>query len=154
MKRAIYSKTKTKNCERRQSIGDWSAKTELIKDVHNYFISKSKKYPSRGGRYAKPSPYSKGDVDIFLQASPLTQGVMNVLQTHGIGQQQVDLIDSFVGNSGLCQVDLERYVTKVMGPGGVIEAPEETDFVFAMSKSAVSCILGKDGVEREYSVAD
>ena len=132
----------------------WPAKEALIKELHNYFL-----YNKRTPR--ERSPFSKGDTDIFLQASPLTQALLGVFQERGIGPDLLNIIGSYVGNSGrnsLCNSDLERYVDKAVGREGVIKAPsgestsrwggeteeEETRFAFAVSKNAVSFILGKD----------
>ncbi|KAK1742088.1 hypothetical protein QTG54_007661 [Skeletonema marinoi] len=123
----------------------WGAKIELIKELHSHFIYK------KSHTWSRDSPcslYAKGDVDIFLQSSPLTQSLLNVFWENGIDQQQIDTIGSYIGNSGLCETDLERYVTKVMGENGdgdgVIAAPDETQFAYAVSKTAVSFILGKE----------
>ena len=121
----------------------WGAKIELIKELHSHFTYK-KTY-----KWSKDPPcsrYAKGDVDIFLQSSPLTQSLMNVFSTRGISQEQVDMIGAYIGNVGICEKDLELYVTKVMGEDGdgVITAPDETQFAFAVSKRAVSFILGAE----------
>ena len=120
----------------------WGAKIELIKELHSHFIYRE----SYSRRDPPCSLYAKGDVDIFLQSSPLTQKLMNVFLENGIDQEHIDMIGSYIGNAGLCEGDLERYVTKVMGEDGygVIGAPEDTTFAYAVSKTAVSFILGKE----------
>eukprot|EP00956_Cyclotella_meneghiniana_P032395 scaffold89038_cov51-Cyclotella_meneghiniana.AAC.3 len=125
----------------------WEAKINLIKMLHNHFI-----FQQRG----PSSSYSKGDVDIFMQASPLTRSVINKLFEHGIRTSQIDIISSYIGNTSFCQGDIERFVTGVMGTtrqkNGIIEPPDGTKFAFALSRSAVSFILGKrDYYERSFS---
>jgi hypothetical protein len=114
-------------------------KQALIKKLHTHFL-----YLSTHHR----SVYSKGDTDIFLQASPLTQALMNIFEGHGISDDQINLIGSYIGNSGrnsICAGDFERYAKIVMGKNGKVKAPDETLFAFAASKHAASFILGTDG---------
>mmetsp|Transcript_34371 Transcript_34371/g.51522 ORF Transcript_34371/g.51522 Transcript_34371/m.51522 type:complete len:707 (-) Transcript_34371:776-2896(-) len=114
-------------------------KQALIKKLHTHFL-----YLSTHHR----SVYSKGDTDIFLQASPLTQALMNIFEGHGISDDQINLIGSYIGNSGrnsICAGDFERYAEIVMGKNGKVKAPDETLFAFAASKHAASFILGTDG---------
>jgi len=79
----------------------WGAKTELIKDLHSYFIYKKSmdKFYRGFMKDYKPKPRSsfmKGYVGVFLQESPLTLAIMDVLSTHGISSTQLDLIDLLV----------------------------------------------------------
>ena len=89
-------------------------------------------------------------------ASPLSRSVINKLVEHGIRTSQIDIISSYIGNTSFCQGDIERFVTGVMGTtrqkNGIIEPPDGTKFAFALSRSAVSFILGKrDYYERSFS---
>lgn len=117
----------------------WGAKIELIKKLHSHFIYEERSRLSNGTHC---SLYAKGDVDIFLQSSPLTR----VFTENRIDQEQIDMIGSYVGNAGICEGDLERYATKVMGEG-VIAAPDKTQFAYAVSKRSVSFILGKEDAD-------
>jgi len=129
----------------------WGEKIKLIKKLHDHFLyKKSYSWRYRGHKDIIPcSKYAKGDVDVFLQPSPLTQGLINVFTTHGIGQEQIDLIGGFIGNVGLCENDLELYVTAVMGEDRIIKPPAETQFAYAVSKRAVSFMLGSDDIYGE-----
>jgi len=67
----------------------------LLKSLHTHFIYKKKirTYILYGWGFPAPpvprqpcnSKYSDGDVDIFLQASPLSQGIVHALNERGIG---------------------------------------------------------------------
>mmetsp|Transcript_25249 Transcript_25249/g.38769 ORF Transcript_25249/g.38769 Transcript_25249/m.38769 type:complete len:796 (-) Transcript_25249:78-2465(-) len=120
-------------------------KQALIKKLHTHFLYLSQQHRS---------VYSKGDTDIFLQASPLTQALMNIFEGHGISDDQINLIGSYIGNSGrnsICAGDFERYAEIVMGKNGKIKAPDETLFAFAASKHASSFILGTDGEDDAWN---
>ena len=72
--------------------------------------------------------------------------MINKLVEHGIHNSQIDIISSYIGNTSVCQGDIERFVSSVMGTtrkNGIIEPPTGTRFAFAMSRSAISFILGK-----------
>ena len=128
----------------------WGEKIELIKKLHSHFIYK-KSYFSRylAHKDIPCSKYAKGDVDIFLQPSPLTQGLTKVFTTHGIGQEQIDMIGGFIGNVGLCENDLELFVSEVMGEDRIIKTPAKTQFAYAVSKRAVSFMLGSNDIYEE-----
>ena len=130
----------------------WGEKIELIKKLHNHFLYKKSYSWSRARKDNPCSIYAKGDVDIFLQPSPLTQGLIKLFTTHGIGQEQIDMIGGFIGNVGLSENDLELFVSDVMDDGA-ITAPRQTEFAYAVSKRAVSFILGSDNIY-EYDDVD
>lgn len=132
----------------------WGEKIELIKKLHNHFLYKKSYSWSRARKDTPCSIFAKGDVDIFLQPSPLTQGLIKLFTTHGIGQEQIDLIGGFIGNVGLCENDLELYVTGVMGEDRIIKPPAETQFAYAVSKRAVSFMLGSDDIYGETDLSE
>ena len=114
----------------------WIKKASLIKTLHNHFSS-------------------KGDVDVFLQASPLTQQIVNALHKHGIKDHSlISHIGSYVSsNSGLCNKDLGTYTKDVIN--NAISTPrslheDEASFAFTVTKNAVSFILGKENEDDSY----
>ena len=116
--------------------GYFQAKQVLIMQLHDHFLH------SYGD-----SVYSKGDTDIFLQASPLTQALMNLFEENGVRDDQINAIGSFIGHSGRNSIsagDFERFADVAMGNNGKIRAPDDTSFAFAASKHAASFILGMD----------
>ena len=119
--------------------GYFEAKKELIEKLHTHFLHDDNYHTS---------VFSKGDSDIFLQASPLSQALMNVFESRGISDDQLNLIGSYIGNSGknsICAGDFERFAEIAIGNNGKIKSPEGTLFAFAVSKNAASFILGLDG---------
>lgn len=121
-------------------IGDKYLKKKivLLKSLHSHY------YPG-GPRCSK---FSDGDVDVFLQASPLSRGTIYAIQEGGIVDQSlISLIGSYVGNGGLCDRDLGAYTQGVMD---VVAAPNEAEFAFTVSKNAISFILGKCYEDDEY----
>ena len=80
--------------------------------------------------------------------------MISKLVEHGIHNSQIDIISSYIGNTSVCQGDIERFVSSVMGTTrkkGIIDPPTGTRFAFAMSRSAISFILGKtDLYEQSY----
>lgn len=123
-------------------------KKALIMELHTHFLYDKRRQKNR-------SMYSKGDTDIFLQASPLTQALMNLFEEYGISDDQITAIGSFIGHSGRNSIsawDFERFADVAMGKeDGKIKAPDETSFAFAASKTAASFILGT--VEDEDDLA-
>ena len=123
----------------------FEAKQALIKKLHTHFLYAEAWRLRR--RLEVRSVYSKGDADIFLQASPLTQALINLFEEHGIGDDQINLIGSFIGHSGRNSIsagDFERFAEIAMGNNGKIKAPDDTEFAFAASKTAASFILGAE----------
>jgi hypothetical protein len=149
----------TKQGELSEENDYFEKKQALIMELHTHFL-----YFYYGGRIQKSrSVYSKGDTDIFLQASPLSQALMNIFEEHGIGDDQITAIGSFIGHSGRNSIsagDFERFAEIAIGIGyvegrhqwsaptptynGKIKAPDNTSFAFAASKTAASFILGTD----------
>eukprot|EP00979_Chaetoceros_neogracilis_P014154 scaffold4475_cov277-Chaetoceros_neogracile.AAC.2 len=150
-------------------------KTILLESLHSHYIQVTPEplyvlyrrgqlpsrtqYPRIDKCLSLCRKFSDGDVDVFLQASPLTQGVIHALDEHGIvAQHLISLIGSYVGNNfGLCDKDLENYTQGVMKD--VVAAPTSTlgykaEFAFTVSKSAASFILGKAHRKRHYDVRD
>jgi len=114
----------------------WIKKASLIKTLHNHFSS-------------------KGDVDVFLQASPLTQEIVNALHKHGIKEHSlISHIGSYVSNnSGLCDKDLGTYTQDVIN--NAVSTPrslheDEASFTFTVTKNAISFILGKENEDDNY----
>lgn len=141
------SKMFTKRGNLSVGYGYSEAKQELINKLHTHFL-----YPQMKLRYVGRSVFSKGDSDIFLQASPLSQALMNVFERHGISDDQINLIGSYIGNSrrnSICAGDFERFAKIAIGENGRITAPEGTLFAYAVSKHAASFILGTDGEDDE-----
>ena len=142
-------------------IGDvqyWSRKMALLKSLHTHFIYKKKIRTYYDWGFPAPpvsrqpcnSKYSDGDVDIFLQASPLSQGIVQALHERGIGDH-ISLIGSYVGNAGLCDADLGRYAKGVMNDAVQPRKPSDyPKFAYTVSKNAVSFILGKDYRDDTY----
>ena len=147
----------------------WAAKKSLIHTLHDHFLCKEDIEERRvrnrgrtralqGQRRPRPqttgpsSPFERGDVDIFLQASPLTREVLGVLEANGTGDPDLfGLIGSFVGNASICENGLEQYARTVVGEEyGAIKNPDNSQFAFARSKHALSFILGKDDCYDTY----
>jgi hypothetical protein len=86
----------------------FKAKEALTKTLHTHFLTKSSPFRKRRWDRAPPpndesqrSVFAKGNVDIFLQPSPLTQALVSTLeQCGGITDCLLDLIGSYNGTSG------------------------------------------------------
>ena len=114
----------------------WGRLAKLMKSLHCHFNTKRQ----------------DGDVDVFLQASPLTQGIVHSLRERGIKDQLIKHIGSYVGNAGLCDGDLVNYTTKAMDYITVASENDEARFIYTVSKRAVSFIVG--GGEDYYWLVD
>ena len=133
-------------------VGDdyWNKKTSLLKSLHTHFIYKN-------GDNATNSKFAEGDVDIFLQASPLTRGIARTLHDGGISDRTLlSIIGSYVGNAGICEGDLGRYTTNVMNKAVTAPIPgssyntNEAEFAYTVSKTSVSFILCKNDEGDRY----
>ena len=76
-------------------------------------------YPPDEIQYRQQSVFSQGDVDIFVQASPLTRAVAaNLCQPGRLTPNVLASIESFIGGCGFVQEDLRRIVNSILVPKG------------------------------------
>lgn len=123
-----------------------SAKEAIRKDLHIYFLYQEST-PERQTLYSyipakvyTNSPFSLGDVDIFLQASPLTRSLMNSLS--GLPQEVRETIGSNLGGSGFVHGDLQRFATMLCDEHLQIEFKDLGRYVYALAKNGLSFALG------------
>jgi hypothetical protein len=130
-----------------------SKKEAISQRLHRYFLHD--KYNKK-----RDSPFSLGDVDIFLQASPLTRALSSKLSELPADVQQ--LISSNVGGCCNVQRDLQKFATtlcddhltpqfKNTGNHPPIwdwdhefELKHKSKFCYALTKNGLSFALGTD----------
>ena len=115
-------------------------KSELIREWNNFFL-----YNQGRRRSNNLNPFSDGDVDIFLQASPLTRALNENLLERGLTQNSVEKISEFCGGVGLCQTDLQRFSAATINRlRPTYREPRYGDiatFVFSLAKNGLSFLL-------------
>jgi len=117
------------------------AKKKLMWKLHYFFLEPID--PEYDPDYEGKSAFSSGDVDVFLQPSPMTRSLMTKLSDEfKLGPQVRDHIRSFIGGSGFVQGDLRRASEEIYGPKR--EVCPGTSFVYALSEYALNGLLTND----------
>jgi hypothetical protein len=135
------------------------AKRTLVTALHDWFLYHDDEVQaySREIRRVDQSPFSTGDVDIFLQASPCTRRLVDHLIGHGLTQDLRKHVHSYLDACGFGQVDLHRMGKKIYNQlvslrpkktirrywkGSFTEEEQPCDeFVYALSKNALNSLL-------------
>ena len=118
-------------------------KRDLVIEINNHFLR------NEGVTYSK---FDDGDVDFFLQPSPMTKSIAGKLcQDEGITKK----ISKYLGGSGygFCHDDLHRFAKQLLGnlknQTSGSNADLCGDFVYALSKNGLSFIYGPTMYSKE-----
>jgi hypothetical protein len=65
--------------------------------------------------YGSSSLFAAGDVDIFLQPSPLTRSLTDCLAQHGLEGDLWKQVTTYLGGFEMCEGDLRRFATALCG---------------------------------------
>lgn len=83
--------------------------------LHLSNVTKRKWYSNVHKGSSRSSAFVAGDVDIFLQPSPLTRSLACHLAQHGVEEVLLKHISEFIRGFWLCEGDLERILTELCG---------------------------------------
>lgn len=126
-----------------------SAKKDVGQALHRYFLHEDgPRSWRRSDVVYSNSPFSLGDVDIFLQSSPSTRCLMNKMKE--LPAEVRDMISQHLGGSGFVHRDLEAFSIQLCG--GHLE-PQFSDtvthhwergkkFCYALTANGLSFALG------------
>lgn len=120
----------------------WMAKkSRVIELLHDYFLFDSE----------PKSPFSASDVDIFLQASPLTRDLLSKFNQMGLGDDCLKKIESYLGGCGFVQGDLQRFANAlcVQSLGPNLEF--DTSLVYALASNGLSFMLTRNSIDVQKS---
>ena len=125
-KRTTATKTETKTTKKTkcnsasQEEDPYEALIErLQKQLQDYFYGASSSSFYRGDRMLKEylkkrsAAYVAGDVDIFLQPSPLTRSLTSHLAQHGVEQDLLNRVAEYIGGFQFCEGDLKGMSTEL-----------------------------------------
>ena len=122
-------------------------KEKLWNGLHDFF-----QYQTGQIAWGEPpsSVFSTGDVDIFLQASPLTRNLLKKLQDCGMDSDLRNRIESFIGGCGFLQEDMHRLVGNLKFPRETRRDNTRQRRVYTLTMSALSFMTTSADPIRDY----
>jgi hypothetical protein len=123
----------------------------LTKTLHKFFLARYEDDLPTDQKERQVSIFHSGDVDVFLQPSPLTRALYHKLtEEYELTQHVMDLVVSFCGGIGLCHNDLQIYAKRLLDR---LEPKYQkwATFIYSLAKNGLSFILApNDDPEYEY----
>jgi len=120
--------------------------TRLLERLHNWFLFRMEREPRWGENredvpLAPQSPFSTGDADIFLQASPFTRKLIGKLNMNGLDSGLREEVEAFIGGCGYLHDDLQRIADTGLSGLDWANYPENSTMVYALTKNAFNFML-------------
>lgn len=123
----------------------------LTKRLHKFFLARYSDDLQENLTERKVSIFQQGDVDVFLQPSPLTRALYSKLtEEYGLTPHDIDRVATFCGGVGLCHSDLQRF-SECMLDRLKPKYDKWATFVYSLAKNGLSFILAlNDDPDYDY----